>query len=221
MHEGSLTAADPGGIAGWAADLMAALGGPGVALAVALENLFPPLPSEVFLPLAGFTASMGRMTLPEVLAWSTAGSVVGAVVLYLLGALLGPARVRAIVARMPLMDASDMDKTQEWFARHGGKAVFFGRLIPFFRSMISVPAGVERMRLPVFLLCTALGSLIWNTALVLAGYLLGESWTVVEAYVGGLSKVVLGLVALAVIFFVVRRVARHRRERRAEEPDRH
>jgi membrane protein DedA with SNARE-associated domain len=221
MHEGSLTAADPGGIAGWAADLMAALGGPGVALAVALENLFPPLPSEVFLPLAGFTASMGRMTLPEVLAWSTAGSVVGAVVLYLLGALLGPARVRAIVARMPLMDASDMDKTQEWFARHGGKAVFFGRLIPFFRSMISVPAGVERMRLPVFLLCTALGSLIWNTALVLAGYLLGESWTVVEAYVGGLSKVVLGLVALAVVFFVGRRVARHRRERRAEEPDRH
>ncbi|MFC4120748.1 DedA family protein [Nonomuraea zeae] len=220
MHDGSLTAAEPGGIAGWAVDLMATLGGPGVGLAVALENLFPPLPSEVFLPLAGFTASMGRMTLPEVLAWTTAGSVAGAIVLYLLGALLGPERVRAIVARVPLMDVSDVDKTQDWFARHGNKAVFFGRLIPFFRSLISIPAGVERMPLPVFLLCTALGSLIWNTALVLAGYLLGESWTVVEAYVGVLSKVVLGLVVLAVVLFVVKRTTRLRRERRSEEAGR-
>ncbi|GAA3086354.1 hypothetical protein GCM10017600_57480 [Streptosporangium carneum] len=188
-------------------DLMDSLGAPGAGLAIALENLFPPLPSEVFLPLAGFTAGQGRMSLFAALAWTTAGSVAGALVLYLLGALLGPHRIRAIVARMPLMRVADVDRTLAWFAKHGTKAVFLGRLIPIFRSLISIPAGVERMRLPVFLGLTALGSLIWNSVLVMAGYLLGDNWGVVEGYVGVFSRIVLVLTVLAVVLFVAVRLA--------------
>ncbi|GAA3425768.1 hypothetical protein GCM10018953_29510 [Streptosporangium nondiastaticum] len=190
---------------------METLGAPGAGLAIALENLFPPLPSEVILPLAGFTASKGDMTLFEAIFWTTLGSVVGAVALYGVGALLGRARVVAIARRLPLVDVSDIEKTEAWFARHGRKTVFFGRMIPIFRSLISIPAGVERMPVPVFLALTTLGSLIWNTVFVMAGYLLGENWELVEGYAGILSKVVLGVVALAVVVFVVLRVRRRGR----------
>ncbi|WP_433269299.1 DedA family protein [Actinosynnema sp. CS-041913] len=192
----------------WVIDLMETFGAPGAGLAIALENLFPPLPSEVFLPLAGFTASQGRMGLIAAILWTTAGSVVGAVVLYYVGALLGRDRVRAIAAKMPLVKVSDVDKTEEWFRKHGKATVFFGRMVPIFRSLISIPAGVERMPLPTFLLFTAAGSAIWNTALILAGYFLGENWHIVEQYMGIASKVVLGAVALAVVWFVVSRLTR-------------
>lgn len=197
---------EPTGIAGWAVGLMESLGGPGAGLAIALENLFPPLPSEVILPLAGFTASRGGMTLAEALFWTTLGSVVGAVALYLLGAALGRDRVRAIAAKLPLVKLADVDRTEAWFHRHGRKAVFLGRMIPVFRSLISIPAGISGMSMPAFLLYTTLGSLLWNSVLVLAGFYLGESWDVVEAYVGVLSKVVIVAVAAALIWFVVARL---------------
>lgn len=173
-----------GGIAGWATDLMDELGAPGAGLAIALENLFPPLPSEVILPLAGFAAAQGRMSLVAAIVWTTVGSVAGALALYGIGALIGRDRIRALVARLPLVKLADLDRTEAWFARHGAKAVFLGRMVPIFRSLISVPAGVERMRMTVFLLYTALGSLLWNTAFVLAGYGLGDNWRTVEEYVG-------------------------------------
>ncbi|GLZ81544.1 hypothetical protein Afil01_63510 [Actinorhabdospora filicis] len=201
-----MTTIEPGGIAAWAVDLMDKLGGPGAGLAIALENLFPPLPSEVILPLAGFTASQGKLTLAGALIWTTLGSVVGAVALYLIGAWLGRDRVRAIAAKLPLIKLSDVDKTEAWFQRHGRKAVFLGRMIPIFRSLISIPAGVSRMPLPVFLLYTAIGSLIWNSVLVLAGFYLGESWDLVETYVGVLSKVVIVAVVIAFVWFVVARL---------------
>ncbi|MGW4212918.1 DedA family protein [Lentzea sp. NPDC004789] len=204
----------------WVTDLMNTAGAPGAALAIALENLFPPLPSEVFLPLAGFTAGQGKMSLFDAILWTTAGSVAGALVLYWIGALLGRDRVRRIAARMPLVRLSDVDKTEAWFLRNGYRAVFFGRMIPVFRSLISIPAGIERMRLVPFLAYTAAGSLLWNTALILAGYLLGDNWHLVEQYVGIASKVVLGLALIAVVIFVVTRLARRRgaasaRERRS------
>ncbi|MFI7017097.1 DedA family protein [Streptomyces sp. NPDC050164] len=185
----------------WVNDLMDALGAPGAGLAIALENLFPPLPSEVILPLAGFAASSGRMSLLAVLLWTTAGSVIGALALYGIGALLGRDRTVAIAARLPLVKVADIEKTEAWFLRHGTKAVFFGRMVPIFRSLISVPAGVERMRLPVFLGLTTLGSAIWNTVFVLAGYALGANWHEVTAVVSTYSKVVLALAALAVAVF--------------------
>ncbi|MCX4909078.1 DedA family protein [Streptomyces sp. NBC_00878] len=185
----------------WINSLMDTLGASGAGIAVALENLFPPLPSEVILPLAGFAASTGRMSLFAALLWTTAGSVIGALALYGVGALLGRDRTVAIAARLPLVKVSDIEKTEAWFSRHGTKAVFFGRMIPIFRSLISVPAGVERMRLSVFLGLTTLGSAIWNTVFVLAGYLLGENWSDVTGYVSTYSKVVLVAAVLAVLLF--------------------
>jgi membrane protein DedA with SNARE-associated domain len=199
-----------GGVVGWVVGLMDALGAPGVGLAIALENVFPPLPSEVFLPLAGFAAARGEMSLVAAIAWTTLGSLVGALVLYGVGAALGRDRVRALADRMPLVNATDVDKAEAWFARHGAKAVFLGRMVPLVRSLISVPAGVERMPPARFAALTAAGSLIWNTAFVLAGYVLGANWGVVEQYADVASKAVLGLLVLAVAVFAVRRIRRRR-----------
>ncbi|MFD3732178.1 DedA family protein [Streptomyces sp. NPDC058632] len=204
------------GVAGWAADLVDAMGGPGAGLAIALENLFPPLPSEVILPLTGFAAGQGVISLFSALFWTTLGSVVGAAVLYWIGMVFGRERMYAIWARLPLVKSSDLERTEKWFAKHGTKAVFFGRMVPIFRSLISVPAGLERMPMPTFLLLTTLGSLIWNYVLVLSGYWLGDQWDLVEAYVGVISKAVLVLVVAALVLYLVvrlrsRRPAQHRR----------
>jgi membrane protein DedA with SNARE-associated domain len=197
---------EPGGVAGWAVGMMDALGAPGAGLAVALENLFPPLPSELILPLAGFSASQGRFSLVATVVWTTLGSLTGALVLYGLGALLGRDRVRAIVARVPLIEVSDVDRSEEWFARHGTKAVFFGRMLPVVRSFVSIPAGVERMPLLPFVLLTTLGSAVWNTTFILAGYLLGENWQVVERYASWFQWVVVAAVVVAVGWFVTVRL---------------
>lgn len=191
-----------GGIAGWAAGLVETLGGPGAGLVIALENLFPPLPSELILPLTGFAAGQGVISLFSALFWTTLGSVAGAVVLYRIGVLVGRDRMYALWARLPLVRTSDLERTERWFARHGTKAVFFGRMVPVFRSLISVPAGLERMPMPVFLLLTTLGSLIWNSVLVLAGYALGDRWHLVESYVGLLSTAVLVLLVVALALCV-------------------
>lgn len=196
----------------WVTGLMTTLGAPGAGVAIALENLFPPLPSELFLPLAGFTASRGGMSLIAAIVWTTAGSLLGALALYYVGALLGRDRVRAIVSKLPLVDVSDVDRTEEWFAKHGAKAVFFGRMIPLFRSLISIPAGIERMPLPKFLLLTGLGSLIWNTALIMAGFLLGEQWHLVEEYLGFVSTGVLVLAGIAIAWFVISRLTKRKQE---------
>lgn len=215
MASGSGDPQELDGVAGWAVDLMERLGPPGAGIAIALENLFPPLPSEVILPLAGFTASRGTFSLTEAIAWTTAGSVVGALVLYLVGALVGRDRVYRLWDLLPLTKTSDLEKTEAWFARHGRKAVFFGRMVPIFRSLISIPAGVERMPLPLFLGLTLAGSLIWNTAFVLAGYQLGEQWFRVEEVAGTYQYVVIGVVALAACWWVlvrVRSIRHHRHE---------
>ncbi|MGW5971804.1 DedA family protein [Streptomyces sp. NPDC055186] len=198
------------GVAGWAADLVDTMGGPGAGLAIALENLFPPLPSEVILPLTGFAAGQGVISLFSALFWTTLGSVVGAVALYWIGMLFGRERMHAIWARLPLVRSSDLERTEEWFAKHGTKAVLLGRMVPIFRSLISVPAGLERMPVPVFLLLTTLGSLIWNSVLVLSGYWLGDQWELVGAYVGVAGKAVLVLVAGALVLCLVHLVARLR-----------
>ncbi|MEV8448319.1 MULTISPECIES: DedA family protein [Streptomyces] len=214
MYHFPLASEPTSGIAGWATSLVDTMGGPGAGLAIALENLFPPLPSEIILPLTGFAAGQGVISLFSALFWTTLGSVVGAVALYWIGALFGRERMYALWERLPLVKVSDLEKTERWFLKHGRKAIFFGRMIPIFRSLISVPAGVERMPLPIFVLFTTLGSFIWNFVLVMAGYLLGDQWDLVERYVGVLSKVVLGLVVAGLVVWVVRRVRARRDERR-------
>lgn len=203
-----------GGVADWAVELMETIGAPGAGLAVALENLFPPLPSEIILPLAGFTASRGDFTLAEALFWTTAGSVVGAYLLYLLGVLLGRDRMRRLVAKVPLVDLEDVDSVEAWFNRHGYKAVFFGRMVPIFRSLVSIPAGIERMPVWIFLGLTLAGSLIWNSIFVLSGYFLGENWHLVEQYADIFQKLVIAAVLLLLTFFVVSKVRKVRRKRR-------
>ncbi|MFG2828003.1 DedA family protein [Streptomyces sp. NPDC048434] len=193
---------------GWITSLMDTLGAPGAGVAIAAENLFPPLPSEVILPLAGFAAARGSMHLASALAWTTLGSVIGALALYGVGASLGRERTVAIATRLPLVRVADIERTERWFRRHETKAVFFGRMIPLFRSFISIPAGIERMPIPVFLALTTLGSLIWNAVFVLAGFLLGEKWEEVTGYAEVYSKVVLAAAALAVAVFAVARVSR-------------
>ncbi|HWV47952.1 MAG TPA: DedA family protein [Microbacterium sp.] len=206
-------------IAAWAVSLMETLGGPGAGLAIALENLFPPLPSEVILPLAGFTAHQGSLSLVSVLIWTTVGSIVGALALYGLGAWLGRRRLFAIAERMPLIKIEDVERAEAWFLRHGSKAVFFGRMIPIFRSLISIPAGVERMPLLRFTLLTTAGSAIWNTIFVMAGYLLGANWHIVEEYAGIFQKLVIAAVVIAIVAWIVLRVRQIRRDRAALRRD--
>jgi membrane protein DedA with SNARE-associated domain len=192
-----------GGVAGWAIDLMERLGPPGAGLAVALENLFPPLPSEVILPLAGFAAARGDFGLVAAIVFTTLGSVVGALALYGVGAVLGRDRMRALAGKLPLVKVRDVDKAEEWFVRHGPKAVLIGRLVPVVRSLISVPAGVERMSVALFLPLTAVGSLLWNSLLILAGHQLGERWHLVESSIGVFQKAVIVAAVAAVGWFVV------------------
>ena len=206
-------------LADWAVSLMDVIGPAGAGIAIAMENLFPPLPSEVILPMAGLAASRGSFTVIEALAWTTAGSVVGALLLYGLGVWLGIARLRAIAAKVPLLKPEDIDRTVAWFQRHGGKAVFFGRMIPIFRSLISIPAGITRMPVWRFALLTAAGSLLWNSIFVLSGYFLGASWHIVERYADILQYVVIAVAAAAVVWFLVVRVRAVIAERAARGPE--
>ncbi|MFI9208343.1 DedA family protein [Streptomyces sp. NPDC053253] len=137
---------------------------------------------------------------------TTLGSVAGALLTYWLGAWLGRDRVRSLIIRTPLMKPSDFERTERWFLKHGTKAVFFGRMVPLFRSLISLPAGAERMPMWRFLSLTTLGSLIGNAGFVVAGYQLGANWQDVDEYAGIFQKAVIAVAALAVVVFVVVRI---------------
>ncbi|RLQ81225.1 DedA family protein [Mycetocola zhadangensis] len=194
---------------------METLGPVGAGLIVFLENVFPPIPSEVILPLAGFTASQGSFSIVEAIAWTTLGSILGAFLLYGLGRWLGHDRTVWLAARIPFVDPDDIVRTVDWFGRHGKKAVFFGRMLPIFRSLISIPAGIEKMNLVIFGALTALGSLSWNSIFVVAGFILGENWSVVLQYADILKYLVVAGVAVLVLWWVVRTVQRQRARRRA------
>lgn len=203
-------AAPSGWLGGFVVTVMEVLREPGAALLVAAENLFPPIPSEIVLPLAGFAAYQGTLSLVAAIVWTTIGSVAGALLLYWLGRRLGPRRIRALFERMPLTDPHDMDRTEAWFARHGRKAVLLGRLLPMIRSLVSIPAGTTGMPVLSFVALTTIGSAVWNSVLILAGYELGRRWHLVEQYVGWFQYVVVGVLVLLVVRFVVRRTRRAR-----------
>ncbi|MCD4532976.1 DedA family protein [Nocardioides sp. cx-169] len=195
----------------WLVGLMRTIGAPGVGFATALETVFPPVPSEAVLPLAGYTASQGHYGLVAAIAWATAGSLVGALVLYYAGARLGAERLAGIAERIPLVYARDVDRAMGWFDRHGRTAVLVGRLVPGVRSLISVPAGVSGMPLLQFAGFTTAGSLVWNGLLIGAGYALGEQWHLVESRAGEISDLVYVVIAAVVVWFVVRRWRGRRR----------
>ncbi|OCG74603.1 DedA family protein [Microbacterium sediminis] len=199
----------------WLVELMDVIGPVGAGIAIAAENLFPPIPSEAILPLAGIAANRGAFPLWEAVLWATIGSVVGALVLYGIGALVGVKRLVWIADKVPLLHPEDVHRTVAWFEKHGPVAVFFGRFIPIFRSLISIPAGVVRMPIWKFLLYTASGSLIWNTIFILVGWFLGESWHIVEQYMDLFQNIVIVVVIVAIAVFVyvrVRQLVKARRE---------
>jgi membrane protein DedA with SNARE-associated domain len=191
-------------------DLMDALGAPGVGLAILAETVVPPIPSEVVLPLAGYLAQTGRMSLLAAFAAATLGSLAGAALLAQLGRWLGPQRSRRWLDRLPLVETADVDRAFAWFERHGRSAVLLGRLVPVVRSFISVPAGVVRMPWPQFLACTLVGSAVWNGALIGAGVALGTQYELVESYVGVLDRALVAAVVGFAAWLVVRRVRRRR-----------
>ncbi|AKV58809.1 DedA family protein [Corynebacterium riegelii] len=197
----------------WIVGLMEVLGAPGVGIAILLENLFPPIPSEVVLPLAGFTVAQGSLNLITVFIWSVLGSVIGAYILYGVGAWLGLERLRKIADWMWLVRVSDVDKSMEFFHKHGKPSIFFGRLIPGIRSLISIPAGLDRMNLVMFGLWTTLGSGIWNAILIFLGLKLGENWEQATAWADTYSKViyvVLILIILGFLAYFIRRAVKER-----------
>ena len=206
------------GLAGWVVSVIDALGPVGVGLLVALENLFPPIPSEVVLPVAGYVASQGGMSVWWAVVAATTGAVLGAWVLYALGAWVGRDRIMRWLEAIPLMDPEDLERAEGWFVRHGGAAVLVGRCVPVVRSLVSVPAGVERMPSVRFTLFTALGSAVWNGGLVWAGYALGAQWEDVGRYSDWLNAAVYLVIAVVVVRFVWTRTgARGERRRAARE----
>jgi membrane protein DedA with SNARE-associated domain len=194
-------------VAQWVFSIVDRLGEIGVGLLIFLENLIPPVPSEVILPLAGFRSSTGALNVWLVWPAATLGSVLGALVLYGLGAWLGYDRLRALAGKRWFFVTSqkDLDRGERIFCRHGGKMVLLGRCVPLIRSVVSIPAGIERMPLPRFLVLTTIGSGVWNAIFIGLGWMLGDHWDRVQGWVGPVSYVVLGLVIVGLIWLAVRK----------------
>jgi membrane protein DedA with SNARE-associated domain len=205
----------------WIVNIIDQLGYWGLALMMFLENIFPPIPSELIMPLGGFVASQGKLSLPLVILAGTIGSVVGQLPLYYLGHFLGKARLMRLAdkyGKWLTVSGADIDKASKWFARRGSAAVLIGRLVPGVRSLVSIPAGICGMGLPKFLLFSALGMGVWAGALAFAGHLLGQNYEKVEKYMGPVSKIVLALIVVGFIVWVWRRKHNQSREQPAETP---
>jgi len=198
-------------VAGWVQDVIERLGAVGVALLVILENVFPPIPSEIVLPFAGFVAQRGDGSVVVMIFAATVGAVIGALILYAIGALIGDVRLAGFIERFGRwfgVKPADLARAEAWFDRHAVAAVLLGRCVPLIRSVVSIPAGFRRMRLVPFVAYTAAGSAVWNTALIGAGAILGEQWDKVEPYVAVLQYVVIAVIVLFVVRFGVMKFRR-------------
>ncbi|MET7967745.1 DedA family protein [Micromonospora sp. NPDC005305] len=198
------------GLTGWVATVIDSFGAVGVALLVALESIVPPIPSEVVLAMAGYLAAEGRFNVVLIVLAATAGSLLGALVLYWLGAALGEERLKRWLDHIPLVDREDLEKADRWFERHGRWAVLFGRVVPVVRSLVSVPAGANRMPLGEFIVLTTLGSGVWNALIVGAGFALGSRWQEVDHYSHWFNYAIFAVFAVTVAAWVVKKVRRRR-----------
>lgn len=209
-----------GDLTDWIVSVIDAIGYLGVALLVALENVFPPIPSEVVLPAAGFAAAQGKANVVGMVIAATFGSVIGAWALYLIAAAIGQVRLHALTVRYGRwvgVKPRDITRAESWFDDHP-MAVMFCRCIPLIRSLVSIPAGFRRMPPVLFTLYTTIGSLVWNILLIGAGYLLGDNWGVVADYVGIFQYVVIAAIAAAIGYWVWSRfISEAHKARRAAE----
>jgi membrane protein DedA with SNARE-associated domain len=191
----------------WITDFIDSIGLVGVAVLVALENVFPPIPSEVILLLAGYNVELGRFGFVGAVIAATIGSIIGAYFLYGVGRVLSEERLEGLLAGIGKyvgLKKKDVHKGFEWFERHEDPVVFFGRLIPVVRSVVSIPAGAEKMPLAKFTLLTGLGSLIWNTVWVSIGWGLGSQWEKAERWSSLLQYIVVAIVLIAIVVLVIR-----------------
>lgn len=189
----------------WALHIIESGGYSGIFFLMVLENIFPPIPSELVLPLAGFAAAKGDLHIIGVLASATLGAVVGCLPWYFLGRLCGIARVRKLserYGRIMTVSPQDVDDAQVWFHQHGHIAVFFGRLVPTIRTLISVPAGISRMPLLRFLGYTTIGTFLWTMLLSSAGYILESQYDKVSVFVNVLSDVIVAGIILWYLYRV-------------------
>ncbi len=195
----------------WITDFMEQYGYFGILMMIALENLFPPIPSEVILTFGGFMTTNTNLTPLGVVTVATLGSLLGAVVLYYIGRLLGVERLEKLIdrwGRLLRVKKEDVRKADQWFDKYGYWAVFLCRMVPIVRSLISIPAGMSNMKLVPFLLFTTLGTLIWNTLLVYIGSAVGDNWHSIVEFMDLYSNVVLVigiLVAVVVLVLYIRR----------------
>jgi membrane protein DedA with SNARE-associated domain len=200
-------------LATWVQDVIEQLGYLGVALLVVLENIFPPIPSEIVLPFAGFVAQRGSDSVVLMILAATVGSVIGALIMYWIAAIIGDERLHAFTRRFGKwvqIREADLTRAEEWFDRHAMSAVLVGRCVPLIRSVVSIPAGFRRMKLIPYIAYTFLGSLVWNIALVGAGAVLGENWERVEPVVATFQWIVIvvilaGIARLAYVVYQRRR----------------
>jgi membrane protein DedA with SNARE-associated domain len=186
----------------WIIDFMEEFGYLGIFLMIALENIFPPIPSEIVLSFGGFMTTQSDLTVTGVVISSTLGAVVGAIILFYIGRLLDVERLERIVERWGHLlrtDKEDIHKANAWFHRYGIWTVFFCRMVPIVRSLISIPAGMAKMNFPLFLLFTTVGSLIWNMVLVNLGAALGASWSKVLEYMSVYQDIVIVIVGALLI----------------------
>ena len=204
-------------VGGWIEELIAAIGYPGIVLVMAIENIFPPIPSEAVLPFAGSLSAKGELDFWGAVVAGTAGSLLGAVVLYGIGYFAREAGVRRLVesyGKYVFISEKDLDRGAEWFERYGEAVIFFGRLIPLVRSIVSVPAGYTRMHFGRFLLFTTLGTALWSLVLTYAGRLLGENWGEIKDFMEPYQNGTLVVIVVLVVAFIGWRAVKWRRERR-------
>lgn len=195
----------------WITNTMSSLGYWGIGLLMFLENLFPPIPSELIMPLAGFTIAQGRMEFAPAIFAGVMGTVIGALPWYYAGKILGEQRLKSLADRYGkwlTISSKDITRATGWFDRHGSMAVFLCRLVPGVRTLISLPAGISQMHLLPFLLYSTIGTTLWVGLLTYAGYVLGDNYDLVDEYLGPVSKVVLAIIVAAFAIWVVRRIMR-------------
>ncbi len=190
----------------WIIDIMEQLGYVGIFLMMALENLFPPIPSEIVLPFAGFLTTYTGLTINGVVIVATTGSVIGAIILYGIGMIVHVERLEAIIVRwghLLHLKKQDIHKAEHWFDQYGYWTVLFCRMIPIVRSLISIPAGMAKMQFWLFLLFTIIGTIIWNIILIMAGVILGASWGDILHFMDMYSTAVYLILGAGIIFFLV------------------
>ena len=187
----------------WVIRLIDETGYVGIFFLMLAETVFPPIPSEVIMPVAGMRAAQGSMTLTGVIASGTAGAMFGNFFWYLLARVIGIGRFRPLIdryGRWLTIDWPDVEKAEQLFGRFGSVLVFLGRMLPTIRSIVSVPAGLLRMRLKSFLIWSTLGTTAWSSALAFGGWWLGNRFEDIDKIVGPISSIVIALIVLAYLW---------------------